>query len=177
MGKYKATRFGTLLQEPGYFRKAVESIEYVNERTHQAPRTPGFTEIKIQWSQSSAVNFHPEKYPPQPTLVYRDETGNIRGFMIYFPTDSPAYEHGERDHAGDFHILVEKSHRRRGIGGTLLKEAVKRYSINFDQQEYTRSGAALVNAFVERNSHEEEQQGYGCSTQEKMNKREEQETE
>jgi ribosomal protein S18 acetylase RimI-like enzyme len=59
-------------------------------------------------------------------------------------------ERGNRYCAGEFNIAVQKEFRRRGIGTALLKEAIRRFKVDLEKQEYTRNGAALANRFHER---------------------------
>jgi len=52
------------------------------------------------------------------------------------------------ERAGNFNIIVDPKLRRLGIGMKLLDEAARRWSVDFERQNYTKEGAALVRYFL-----------------------------
>jgi GNAT superfamily N-acetyltransferase len=96
-------------------------------------------------------------------LLYYDEGGTFAGVLNYFPQDIPAppgsfletVSNPERrflERAGNFYVIVAPARQRKGIGRKLLTEAAKRWSLNFEQQDYTRAGASLVRSFLTKKS-------------------------
>jgi len=85
-------------------------------------------------------------------LLYYDDSGTLRGLFKYFPRDVPETDprFGNRwiAQAGVFIILVHPDYQRQGVGMKLLQAANVRWKLNFNMQEYTRSGAALVQKFL-----------------------------
>ena len=85
-------------------------------------------------------------------LLYYDDSGALRGIFKYFPRDvpetDPRFGNNLKARAGVFIILVHPDYQGQGIGTKLLRAASVRWNLNFDMQEYTRSGAALVNKFL-----------------------------
>jgi GNAT superfamily N-acetyltransferase len=93
------------------------------------------------------------------SLLYYNESGNLVGVLNYYPNDVPApaghvlqiLEDPSRrfiERAGNFVVIVHPEHQRTGVGTKLLREAVKRWPINFEQQDYTWAGANLIKKFL-----------------------------
>lgn len=76
-------------------------------------------------------------------LLWRDEDGRVGGILNHYPTDFPPFER-----AGNLCLWVAPGWQRRGIGRALLTEANRRWTIDFDQQLYTRGGLALASAYL-----------------------------
>jgi GNAT superfamily N-acetyltransferase len=90
-----------------------------------------------------------EPFPPNLDLIeiqsgvealFARKRGRVVGMFAFEPA------------TGIFEICVLPSWRRCGIGTKLLAEAVKRWAIDFEQQEYTPAGAELVQSFLRKSS-------------------------
>ena len=77
-------------------------------------------------------------------LLKYDENLELVGILNFYAIDFPPWEK-----AGNFTMFTRPDRYRRGIGSALLDEARRRWTINFDQQDYTISGAAFVNRYVQ----------------------------
>lgn len=75
-------------------------------------------------------------------LLYRDDKGKVVGILNHYPMDILPYER-----AGNVNVMVRPDQQRKGIGLKLLREADKRWKINFQQQSYSRAGKALVTRY------------------------------
>jgi GNAT superfamily N-acetyltransferase len=85
------------------------------------------------------------------TLLYYNNEGRLAGILNYVPNDIQLPEPWMKafvERAGTFNVLVAPKHRGRGIGMKLLREAVRRWPIDFEQQNYTVDGARLVQRFL-----------------------------
>jgi len=84
-------------------------------------------------------------------LLFYDGSGILRGILKYFEKDvrkSDQFGDGYLvAFAGEVVVIVEPDYRRRGIGTTLLREAIGRWNIDLGRQHYTPSGAAFVDRF------------------------------
>jgi GNAT superfamily N-acetyltransferase len=67
-------------------------------------------------------------------LVYRIDRLQIVGVFTIVPD-------------GAFTVAVDPAYRRRGIATALLYEAVAKFKIDFNNQNYTAEGRRLVDAF------------------------------
>ncbi|GAA1961668.1 GNAT family N-acetyltransferase [Amycolatopsis minnesotensis] len=76
-------------------------------------------------------------------LLYRDKKGVVVGILNRYPKDFPPYEK-----AGNINIFVRPDMLRQGIATMLLREALTRWHVNFEQQQCTPSGAAFLDAFI-----------------------------
>jgi len=76
-------------------------------------------------------------------IIYRNEEGEMVGIITYYLHD---YFHLER--AGNLNISVDPKYWRNGIGLKLLKEAIRKWNIDFNKQTYTRSGIRLLLTFL-----------------------------
>jgi len=73
------------------------------------------------------------------------------GIFNYFPKDMPAREPWLKpfvERAGNFNVIVDPKRQRRGIAMKLLREAVKRWTLDFEKQNYTAEGAKLIQRFL-----------------------------
>lgn len=76
-------------------------------------------------------------------LLSYDSAGYLQGALMYFPQGSPF------DRVGGVTVLVRPNQRRHGIGRALLLAALAMWpKIDLDNQEYTESGRALVDAVL-----------------------------
>jgi GNAT superfamily N-acetyltransferase len=80
-------------------------------------------------------------------LLWRDDDGTLLGILNYYPHDVPPYER-----AGNVLVVVDPDRQGEGIGTRLLAEADRRWRLNFDTQDYTRAGLALVTAYEQRHT-------------------------
>lgn len=76
-------------------------------------------------------------------LLHRDPSGDLRGILNFFPDGDPG-----KQAPGSFIVVVDPGYRGQGIGKGLLAEADRRWSLNFDEQNYTIEGRALAAAFL-----------------------------
>lgn len=95
-------------------------------------------------------------------LLYYDSTGKLAGFLNYYSRDIfetsdgsplPGTAGASRggaplEKAGNFFVAVAPGYQKAGVGIKLLREATKRWSVNFEQQRYTDAGARLVQKFL-----------------------------
>jgi hypothetical protein len=72
------------------------------------------------------------------TLLHRDEHGRLQGILYYYTEDTGL------EKPGHINMLVKSVRQRRGIGTSLLEEAMRRWPVDLDQQNYTDAGRALV---------------------------------
>jgi len=77
-------------------------------------------------------------------LMYDDEL-ELVGIMNVFTVDMLPYER-----AGNFTVMVRPDRRRRGIATLLMDEARRRWTINFEQQDYSHDGSAFATRYVQR---------------------------
>ena len=102
---------------------------------------PATGEPGIVYRRDVAAKFGPNAVSE--SLLCYDRDGKLVGILNYFPNNVPFLER-----AGNFNVIVHPKSRRRGIGTSLLHEAVKRWPINFEQQRYSHSGARLIHNFL-----------------------------
>jgi GNAT superfamily N-acetyltransferase len=113
------------------------------------------------WWENQAPQYHNVK-PDRPGIVYFqgqdegmenyvdcllmfDENLELVGILNMFNFDFPPLER-----KGNVTMFTHPDKLRRGIGSALLDEARRRWPVNFDQQNYTREGAAFINRYVQR---------------------------
>ena len=72
-------------------------------------------------------------------LLYRDDDGVLIGVLYHYPQDVTPWEK-----AGNVNVLVDPAQQRRGIGSQLLREALRRWVIDLDAQDYTAAGRNFV---------------------------------
>lgn len=82
-------------------------------------------------------------------LLFYAPDGTLAGLFFYFPKDIWVPDISRPiERAGNFTVIVAPGHRRRGVGTRLLREALKRWNIDFEQQKYTEAGAKLVQRYL-----------------------------
>jgi hypothetical protein len=69
-------------------------------------------------------------------LEYRDADGILRGAVSW------------QNKTGRLFVIVDPSVRRSGIATLLMKEAVRRWDIDFSAQVYSENGAAFFRKFL-----------------------------
>lgn len=81
------------------------------------------------------------------TILYYDMLGTLRGTLIYYP-DGFRRRSGclsvQLVKPGEVCVIVDPKWRRRGIGTSLLLEAIARWNVRHDKQLYTAAGARLA---------------------------------
>ena len=80
-------------------------------------------------------------------LLMFDENLELVGILNMFNFDFPPWEV-----AGNVTMFVRPDRYRRGIASALMDEARRRWTVDFDQQEYTREGAAFINRYIQQRS-------------------------
>lgn len=89
----------------------------------------GISYVKGELSATTHVN----------CLLYRDDDGVLIGVLYHYPQDVTPWEK-----AGNVNVLVDPAQQRRGIGSQLLREALRRWVIDLDAQDYTAAGRNFV---------------------------------
>jgi GNAT superfamily N-acetyltransferase len=86
---------------------------------------------------------------PVDCLLWRDETGVVRGILNHYPQD---YELQKR---GSLNLWVDPSYFGRGVATALVLESRERWpGIDPKAQRYTAAGAAFERALLERHPRE-----------------------
>ena len=100
----------------------------------------------ISWERHVLREYTP--YVIVHCLIWRDDSGVVRGILYYYPAGAP--EHREEPHSVT--MFVDPGHRRQGIGTALVTEALRRWhkTIDPDAQHYSADGLALVTALEAR---------------------------
>ena len=81
-------------------------------------------------------------------LLWRDEDGLLRGILNHYPDGALRYPStAPLEEPGNITLWVDPQRQRRGIATALIREAVRRWNIDFDQQRYTPAGLALIEKF------------------------------
>jgi ribosomal protein S18 acetylase RimI-like enzyme len=78
-------------------------------------------------------------------LLYRDEEGLLVAILNHY-VDS----NNPEERAGNCNLWVKPSHQRRGIGTALLRDAMQRWDIDFEQQRFTSQGLLFFDALCQR---------------------------
>lgn len=85
-------------------------------------------------------------------LLWRDADGLLRGILNHYPDGALRYpDRATVEEPGNITIWVDPQRQRQGIATTLLREAMRRWKIDFDQQRYTPAGLALIEKFKRQN--------------------------
>lgn len=90
--------------------------------------------------------------PPVDCLLSWDHTASgtrlmIVGILNHYPADYPPWER-----KGRVNVWIRPSHKRRGIGTALVREAASRWDIDPDRQRYTAEGAAFAERLAAKSS-------------------------
>ncbi len=84
-------------------------------------------------------------------LLFRDDNGRVRGILNHYPFELIDPENpsvGEKQ--GNINIFIDPLYKNKQVGTKLLNEAMARYDIDLNQQDYSTEGAAFINAFVRK---------------------------
>lgn len=76
-------------------------------------------------------------------LLYFDDNGRLRGILNHYPFTLYPFES-----KGNVNIFVDPKRRRQGIATALLTEAMKRWDVDLEQQQYTEEGEQFILAFT-----------------------------
>lgn len=82
-------------------------------------------------------------------LLYRSRKGTLVGILNHYRDDCYDVDGTLLERAGNCNVWVHPRRRRRGIGTALVREAVRRWSIDFAQQQYTEGGRALAESVLD----------------------------
>jgi GNAT superfamily N-acetyltransferase len=80
-------------------------------------------------------------------LLMFDENLELVGILNMFNFDFPPLEK-----KGNVTMFTRPDRLRRGIGSALMDEARRRWTVDFDRQDFTRTGAAFINRYVQQRS-------------------------
>lgn len=89
---------------------------------------PGVTYFKGVISPKSHVD----------CLLHYSKDGKLDGILNHYPKNMGP------ERKGNINVLVHPDAQRQGIGSALLKEADKRWNVDYTKQGYTHQGAALI---------------------------------
>ena len=76
-------------------------------------------------------------------LLYYGKDNELHGILNHYPLEMPPYQK-----AGSVNIQVRPDRRRKGIASTLLNEAIKRFNVNLENQEYTPDGERFIKKYM-----------------------------
>lgn len=84
-------------------------------------------------------------------LLFRDDNGRIRGILNHYPFELIDPENPSiREKQGNINIFIDPLYKNKQVGTKLLNEAMTRYDVDLNQQDYSTEGAAFINAFVRK---------------------------
>lgn len=94
-------------------------------------------------------------------LLFRGEDGLLLGVLNHYPLDSPNPHYGTVlgslfgepefiERAGNVNIFIHPEHKREGIATALVDEAISRWTIDFQQQQYTDEGVEFIARYLEK---------------------------
>ena len=75
-------------------------------------------------------------------LLYYDDNKELSGILNYYPSDIP------HQRGGSVNIQIRPDKRRKGIATKLLDTAMKRFSINLYDQDYTALGEKFIRKYL-----------------------------
>lgn len=76
-------------------------------------------------------------------LLYYGYDNELHGILNHYPFEMPPYQK-----AGSVNIQVRPDRRRKGIASALLDEAIKRFNVNLENQEYTPDGERFIKNYM-----------------------------
>lgn len=131
-------------------RDTLEHDFWSQERQHDKSGPPGISYVqnrvevaRVEHKPTGQTISVPSQEPVD-CLLYRSRKGTIIGILYHYPVDLMPWEQ-----AGNVNMWVHPRRLRRGIGTALLREAMRRWDIDPEQQSYTPEGAALMNSVLE----------------------------
>lgn len=76
-------------------------------------------------------------------LLYYGPNRRLWGVLNHYPQDFPPWEK-----AGNVNVYVDPGRRRRGVASALLDEAMRRWHLSADRQQYSDAGARFAEAYL-----------------------------
>ena len=76
-------------------------------------------------------------------LLYYGYDNELHGILNHYPFEMPPYQK-----TGSVNLQVRPDRRRKGIASALLDEAIKRFNVNLEDQEYTPDGERFIKNYV-----------------------------
>lgn len=76
-------------------------------------------------------------------LLYYGYDNELHGILNHYPFEILPYQK-----AGSVNIQVRPNRRRKGIATALLDEAIKRFNVNLENQEYTPDGERFIKKYM-----------------------------
>ena len=76
-------------------------------------------------------------------LLYYGYDNELHGILNHYPFEMPPYQK-----AGSVNLQVRPDRRRKGIASALLDEAIKRFNVKLEDQEYTPDGERFIKNYV-----------------------------
>lgn len=76
-------------------------------------------------------------------LLYYGADNLLQGILNFYPIKIPFLQE-----KGSVNIEVRHDRRRKGIATALLNEAIKRFEINLENQEYTHDGERFIKKYM-----------------------------
>ncbi len=112
----------------------INSIAFLWEsQARQYPKNgTGITYFKGEFEDNTWVD----------CLLYYGYDNKLHGILNHYPCEIPPYQK-----AGSVNIQIRPDRRRKGIATALLDEAIKRFNINLEIQEYTPDGEKFIKKY------------------------------
>lgn len=76
-------------------------------------------------------------------LLYYGYDNELHGILNHYPFEMPPYQK-----TGSVNLQVRPDRRRKGIASALLDEAIKRFNVKLEDQEYTPDGERFIKNYV-----------------------------
>jgi GNAT superfamily N-acetyltransferase len=76
-------------------------------------------------------------------LLYYGYDNELHGILNHYPFYMPPHQK-----AGSVNLQVRPDRRRKGIASALLDEAIKRFNVKLEDQEYTPDGERFIKNYV-----------------------------
>lgn len=89
----------------------------------------------------------PTVYGNVDCLLWRDESGKLRGVLNHYGFDC------EWESKGNVNVFIDPEWRRRGIATVLVDEARRRWVFNPEQQTYTEDGLKFITRYLRLEPH------------------------
>ena len=76
-------------------------------------------------------------------LLYYGYDNELHGILNHYPFEMPPHQK-----TGSVNLQVRPDRRRKGIASALLDEAIKRFNVKLEDQEYTPDGERFIKNYV-----------------------------
>lgn len=145
----------------------IEDLTYRNKKWKDKKRT--FSPFEEIYSFQSQVVQYPQNGPSGisyfrgaspwmeeqgkwvDALLFRDDNGRVRGILNHYPFDLIDPENPSvREERGNINIFIDPLYKNKRVGTALLDEAISRYDVDLNKQNYSTEGAAFINAYVRK---------------------------